>query len=145
MKTAETLQKIIDVRHECGSRSQVRIFSSSSQSLSFTRPQVIDVLALLLPESSLYSVLSTLPPPNPTNPLSTTTSVIQEAVYNSLPILEEIVILIEKDEDETVKKEIDKRRQRLGASIGEELVKEVVRERLGTSKANLLKDWVTLC
>jgi superkiller protein 3 len=106
---------------------------------------VVDILALLLPESSLYSVLCALPPPNPTNPLSTTTSAIQEAAYNSLPILEEIVSLIEKDEDGTVKKEIDQRRQRMGGPTGEELRKEVVREILGTSKAILLNNWVTLC
>lgn len=59
----------------------------------------------------------------------------QEAIHNSLPILEEIVALIEKDEDEMLQKEIDKRRQRLNAPRLEELKKEVEREILGTSKA----------
>ena len=80
-------------------------------------------------------MLCTLPPPNPTSPTSTTTAVTQEAIHNSLPILEEIVALIEKDEHEMLQKEIDKRRQRLNAPRLEELKKEVEREILGTSKA----------
>jgi len=106
---------------------------------------VIGALEFLLPGSSLYPVLSTLPPPNPTNPTSTTTFATQEAVHNSLPIFEEIIALTEKDEDETVKKEIDKRRTRLGAFGLEELKREVGREVWGASKVMSLSKSVTLC
>jgi len=58
----------------------------------------------------------------------------QEAVHNSLPILEEIIALTEQDEDETVKKEISKRRTRVSAPGLEELKKEVGREIWGASK-----------
>jgi superkiller protein 3 len=58
----------------------------------------------------------------------------QEAVHNSLPILEEIIALTEQDEDETVKKEISKRRTRMNAPGLEELKKEVGREIWGASK-----------
>lgn len=79
-------------------------------------------------------MLSTLPPPDPSNPTVTTTLRTQEAIYDSLPILEEIITLTEKDEDETIKKEVDKRRMRLGALAPEELRKEVSTEVLGSSK-----------
>jgi superkiller protein 3 len=94
---------------------------------------------LLLPESPLFPVLSTLPPPNPTNPTSTTTSATQEAVHNSLPIILEIMALVEKDEDETFKRELDKRRLRLNALGPEELKKEVEREVWGTSKVSIFR------
>jgi superkiller protein 3 len=55
-------------------------------------------------------------------------------MHNSLPTLEEIVALTEKDEEENLKREIDKRKTRLGAAGPEELKKEVGREVWGTSK-----------
>jgi len=103
---------------------------------------------MLLVESSLFPVLSTLPPPDPANPTATTTLAIQEAVHNSLPVLEEIITLTEQDEEETLKKEVDKRRMRLGASGPEELRKEVGREIWGSSNVRtppitiLLMKWV---
>jgi superkiller protein 3 len=87
----------------------------------------------------------TLPPPNPTDPLSTTTSAIQEAVHNSLPVLEEIIALTEEDEDEAVKKEIDKRRLRIGGPGPEEVRKEVGREVWGISKVMSSNQSVSLC
>lgn len=92
---------------------------------------------MLLPESSFYPVLSALPPPDPANPTATTTLSIQEAVHNSLPVLEEIIIMTEKDEEETLKKEVDKRRMRLGAAGPEELKKEVGREVWGSSQVGI--------
>jgi superkiller protein 3 len=106
---------------------------------------LVGALEYLLLESSLYPVLSTLPPPNPTNPTSTTTFATQEAVHNSLPILEEIIALVEKDEDETVRKEIDKRRTRMNGPGLEELKKEVGREIWGASKVKLSMQSITLC
>src|SRR5882762_9888108 len=112
------------------------VFLGTPHLLMLTWPKVIDALSLLLPESPLYPVLSTLPPPNPTNPTSTTTSATQEAVHNSLPIILEIMALAENDEDETFKRELDKRRLRLNALGPEELKKEVEREVWGTSKVS---------
>lgn len=73
-------------------------------------------------------MLSSLPPPDPTNPTITTTFDIQSAVYNSLSVIQEIVSLLEKEEDETLQKEVEKRRMRLGASRPEVLRKEVGKE-----------------
>ena len=91
----------------------------------------------MLPTSPLYATLSTLPEPDPTAPTSTTTYHIQVAIYNSLPFLEEIVDLTEKTEEETVKKEIDKRRMRLGAPPRETLIREVTLEVMNDSKVSL--------
>lgn len=49
----------------------------------------------------------------------------QVSIHNSLPTLEEIVSLTEMDEEETIKKEVDRRRMRLGASRPEKIKVEV--------------------
>jgi superkiller protein 3 len=88
--------------------------------------QVIDALGLLLPSSPLYSILSVLPEPDATTPTSTTTAyVVQVAIHNSLPTLEEIVSLTEADEEEKIDKEVERRRMRLGASRPEKIKVEV--------------------
>lgn len=103
--------------------------------------QLCDVLRLLLPESPLYPVLSTLPEPQPTAPsISASYFIVQTAVYNSLPILEEIVKLTEKNEEETIKREIDKRRMRLGAGRPEQIKNEVNCEVRVRSKVNVFID-----
>jgi len=76
----------------------------------------------------MYTVLSTLPVPNPTEPLGTTTFVAQNAVHRSLSIIEEIVNLLETQEEDTMKKEVEKRRTRLGAGGPEIIKNEVGRE-----------------
>jgi superkiller protein 3 len=116
-KCAESLQKLIEVRRKDGSRAQV-----------------VEALSLLLPGSPIYPVISTLPSPDPTNPTATTAFFVQSASQDFLPILEEIVALVEKDDDETINREVQKRRTRLGASGPEKLRKEVSREVLGPSK-----------
>ena len=93
---------------------------------------------MLLPDSELYDILSMLPEPDPTNPTSTTTLLVQEAVYNSLPTLEDIVELLEKDEAETINSEIQKRRTRLNAPSAQQLKKDVGLEVWSSSKVNLL-------
>jgi len=135
-KCAESLQKLIELRRERGSRSQVCLtFSAlSSLELNSIRVQLFEALCLLLPESSLYPVLSNLLAPDPTNPTSSNVSGIQEAIHNSLPVLQEVVSLAEKDEDETIKKEIDKRRTRLNAGSPGEAKKEVEMETLSRSR-----------
>jgi superkiller protein 3 len=89
---------------------------------------VTAALANFLPDSPFYATLSSLPPPDPTNPTATTTFFAQCAVHNSLPILEEITQIAEKEEEEGIKKEVEKRRTRLGASSPQQLRLEVGRE-----------------
>lgn len=69
----------------------------------------------------------------------------QAAIQNSLPVLEEIVSLHEQEEEEMIRKEIAKRRTRLGAAGPEELQKEVNREILGSSRVRILRSLVNLC
>ncbi|KAI0051258.1 TPR-like protein [Auriscalpium vulgare] len=116
-KCAETVQKLVEFRRDRG-----------------TRQQVVEVLSLYLPDSPFYATLSSLPPPDPTNPSSTTTFASQSAMYNSLPILEEIVTLLEQEEDEYTKRETDNRRKRLNAGSPEEIKREVGREIYSISK-----------
>ena len=93
-------------------------------------------MLLYLPDSPLYSTLSTLPAPDFTNPTSTTTSYSQAAINDSLPILEEVVSLIEVDENKTLEREITRRRTRLTAETRspQEVRNEVVREVYSDSK-----------
>lgn len=116
-KTAETLQRLIQARREHGNVLQL-----------------VDALTLLLPESKSYQTLSLLPEPDPTNPTSTTTLQVQMAISNSLPILEEIVELLETYEADTIKAEIQKRRTRLNAPPADELKKQVGLEVWAKSK-----------
>ncbi|KAF8504124.1 TPR-like protein [Gautieria morchelliformis] len=111
LKCAETLQKYIEFQRSSG-----------------TREQVIKALGLLLPGSPLYAALSVLPEPDPTAPTSTTTYAVQDSIHNSLPTLEEIVSLIERDEEEKIKKEVERRRMRLGAGRPEKIKLDVGRE-----------------
>ncbi|KAG6862290.1 hypothetical protein C0995_015987 [Termitomyces sp. Mi166 len=117
VRCAESWQKLIDLRRERG-----------------TRLQVIETMSLLLPQSPVHVALSSLPAPDPTNPTSTTTFVAQTAIHHSLPHVEELVKLVETEEEETVKREVEKRRTRLGAPSLEVLKDEVVREVLGRSR-----------
>ncbi|CCM00695.1 uncharacterized protein FIBRA_02734 [Fibroporia radiculosa] len=125
IKCAETLQKLIDLRRNPDRSTSI---------------QLADALSLLLVDSSLYAVLSTLPLPDPTNPTSTAIRAIQVAIHNTLPVLEEIVSIYEKQESETIDSEVAKRRTRLGAAGPEQLRKEVGREILGASKLPNLYD-----
>ncbi|KAH8119473.1 TPR-like protein [Phellopilus nigrolimitatus] len=110
IKCAETLQKYIEFRRQRGSRKEI-----------------IDALHLLLPSSPLHAALSVLPAPDPTAPTATTTLPTQAAVHNSLPTLEEIVALTEKEEEEAVEREVEKRRMRLdSAGVSPEAVRKEV-------------------
>lgn len=122
-KCADAVQKLIDLRREHGSRRQL-----------------IDALSLYLPDSTIYPTLSTLPTPDLTNPIDTATASSQAAMYNSLPILEEIVSLNEADETETLDKEIGNRRKRLHAGSPQSVRNEVIREVYGSSKLPYLYD-----
>ncbi|KIK27908.1 hypothetical protein PISMIDRAFT_27774 [Pisolithus microcarpus 441] len=120
-KAAETLQKLIETRRQHGSRKQI-----------------ITVLFYLLPDSPFYDTLSTLPPPDHTNTNSTTTFVTQEAIHDSLPVIEEIMALTEQEEETSMKVEFDKRRTRLGAPPPDILRNEIGLEVWRTSKLPLV-------
>ncbi|KAF8135619.1 hypothetical protein EV363DRAFT_1321133 [Boletus edulis] len=107
-KCAEMLQKLILTRREHG-----------------TCQQVVSVLSYLLPDSPLSATLSSLPPPDPTNPTASSTFDIQAAIHNSLPITEEVISIIERDEESAVKNEFDKRRTRLGGPSPDQLKKDI--------------------
>jgi superkiller protein 3 len=96
-------------------------------------------LSLYLHSSPLYPVLSQLPPPDLTNPTATTTFDAQTAINNSLPVLEEIVSITERDETKLIESEVSKRRQRLGAPPPEQIRKDVDQEVLGSSKVRQLQ------
>ncbi|KAH0827587.1 superkiller protein 3 [Lanmaoa asiatica] len=116
-KCAETLQKLISTRREYG-----------------TRQQLVSALSYLLPDSSLSATLSNLPPPDPTNPTASPTFDTQSAIHNSLPIIEEIISIIERDEDVFIKNEFDKRRTRLGGPSPDQLKKDIGVEVWSTSR-----------
>jgi superkiller protein 3 len=79
-------------------------------------------------------VLTTLPFPDPASPTLPTTYVAQTAVHNSLPILEQLISLLETYEDQYLKKEVEKRRTRLSSSPPDKLKGEVGMEIWGTSQ-----------
>ncbi|KAI0356305.1 TPR-like protein [Trametes cingulata] len=124
VKCAEALQKLVELRRD----------------VKKSTPMQAEVLYLLLPESDLYSVLSTLPPPDPTNPTSTSIGSIQSAAHNSLPILEELVSIYEQEENNVAQSEIGKRRQRLGAPPVDQIIRDVTLEVLASSKLPRLYD-----
>ncbi|KAH7923951.1 TPR-like protein [Leucogyrophana mollusca] len=116
-KCAEALQRLIDIRRDHG-----------------TRQQVVQALKLILPQSPYYTVLSNLPPPDPTNPTSTSTFSTQAAIHNSLPTIEEIIALTQIYEEGTIKSEFDKRRTRLGGPSPDQLRKDIGKEVWGSSE-----------
>lgn len=58
----------------------------------------------------------------------------QSAIHNSLPLIEEIVALIEKEEEMEISKEVERRRMRLGSGRPEDVRNEVGCGIWGTSK-----------
>ncbi|KAJ6558576.1 superkiller protein 3 [Mycena vulgaris] len=122
-KCAETLEKLIECRRTRG-----------------TRAQLVEALALLLSDSPLYAVLATLPVPDHTNPTATPAYQMQAVVHNTLPVLEEIVGIVEHEEEDAYTKEVARRRTRLGAASPEQLRKEVGVEIWGPSQLPKLYD-----
>ncbi|KAF8629112.1 hypothetical protein AX17_005698 [Amanita inopinata Kibby_2008] len=117
MKCAETLQKTID---SCRKHND--------------RLNLVDALCLLLPNSHIYAILSTLPAPDHSSPTATTILFIQDAIYESLPVLRETISLVESHEEEIFKKELEKRRTRIGAPNLDQLQMLVGQEIWGSSK-----------
>ncbi|KAH9895045.1 TPR-like protein [Cubamyces lactineus] len=124
-KCAEVVQKLVDLRRQEDTGS---------------RMQLAQVLTLLLPDSDLYPVLSTLPPPDLTNPTATAIGPIQLAIHNSLPVLEELVSLYEEEEQGVIQSEISKRRTRLNAPPADQIQRDVTLEVLSTSQLPRLYD-----
>ncbi|KAJ7124904.1 superkiller protein 3 [Mycena epipterygia] len=122
-KCVEALEKLIECRRERGSRAQL-----------------VEALSLLLPDSPVYTVLSTLPVPDHTSPSATPAYQTQSAVHTNLPVLEEIIDIVEHDEEDAYTKEVAKRRTRLGAASPEQLRKEVGVEVWGPSQLPKLYD-----
>lgn len=119
---------------ENGTQQQV----SSNKSMYLDRNihifQIITGLSYYLPESPIYTLLSTLPPPDPTNPTGSTTYDSQDAIHNGFRILEEVLSLSESLEEDTFKREVEKRRMRLGAPSPEQLRRDVFLEISDKSK-----------
>ncbi|PPQ64992.1 hypothetical protein CVT26_015701, partial [Gymnopilus dilepis] len=122
-KCAETLQKLVALYRKHGSRSQLIIG-----------------LSYYLPESTVYPLLSNLPQPDPTNPTASSTHEAQEAIHNGFRVLEEITALTEKLEEETLTREVEKRRTRLGAPSVDQLRKDVFNEVSTKSRLPFLYD-----
>ena len=98
--------------------------------------QLVDALALFLVDSPFYPVISQLPLPDSTNPTTTTTLVAQTAVHNSLPLIEEIVAILEKDEKDAFDKEVERRRTRLINPGADQIKREVGVEVWSVSKVS---------
>ncbi|KAH6914120.1 superkiller protein 3 SKI3 [Coprinopsis sp. MPI-PUGE-AT-0042] len=110
-KLAETLQRLLEIRRNHG-----------------TKEQLVDALLLFLPGSPFYTVLSSLPEPDWTNPTSSTTFQAQSTIHNSLPTLQEIVGILEADEAARSTREFNTRRTRLGAPKPDQIRRDVDRE-----------------
>ncbi|KAF7428403.1 Superkiller protein 3 [Pleurotus ostreatus] len=122
-KSAEAIQKLIDIRRNHG-----------------TRVQLAQALKLLLHGSPVFEALSDLPLPDHTKPSPITS--IQDAIHNTLPVLQELVTLYEDEERQVIKKEIAKRRTRLGAPNLDQLTREVKCAVLSKSELPTLYDEV---
>ncbi|RXW12392.1 hypothetical protein EST38_g13464 [Candolleomyces aberdarensis] len=96
--------------------------------------QIASALMEVLPGSEYYPLLSSLPEPDSTNPTSTSTFWLQSAIHDSLPVLEEVVSLLETEEQARFTKDFNARRTRLGGPKPAELKKELDREICDNSK-----------
>ncbi|KAI0700930.1 TPR-like protein [Cytidiella melzeri] len=133
-KCAENLQKLIECQRKNGTPMQASPAHRLREPAVDVHMQLADALTLLLPESAYYGLLSGLPPPEPTAPTATTTFYAQSAIHDSLPIIEEIVSIIEKHEHDVFTNEVAKRRTRLGAAGPEAVKREVGREVWSSSR-----------
>jgi superkiller protein 3 len=70
--------------------------------------------------------------------MANTTYTVQAAIQDSLPVLQEIVSLLEEDEEEAVKKEVANRRTRLNAAGPEQLKKDVGVQVWGASQVGII-------
>lgn len=97
-------------------------------------PQLKILLAKLLPSSPYFSLLSSLPPPDPSAPLASGTHNVQLAIHNNMSVLSELVAINEQEEASAIARETDKRRLRLGTGLtAEQTHKAVQSEVMATS------------
>ncbi|PLW51233.1 hypothetical protein PCASD_01010 [Puccinia coronata f. sp. avenae] len=75
--------------------------------------QSVDALSLVLDDSPFHSLLSTLPAPDYTNPESSPLMKLQIILANTLPTLHEIIEVVQTKQDQSISREISKRRTRL--------------------------------
>ncbi|KNF03722.1 hypothetical protein PSTG_03244 [Puccinia striiformis f. sp. tritici PST-78] len=78
-----------------------------------SRKQSVAILSQVLSDSPFYLLLSTLPEPDLTNPEASPLMKLQLIMANTLPTLYEIIELIQNEQDDTITREITKRRTRL--------------------------------
>lgn len=92
--------------------------------------QIMNALSLLLPSSPFFGLLSTLPPPDPTNPTASPIHELLVSLQNTLPIIYEILGLALADESGYISKEVATRRTRLSSArlTPAEQKAEVIRE-----------------
>lgn len=87
--------------------------------------------------SPYYTVLSSLPDADASAPTATTTFAVQRAVHHSLPNLQDIIEIVEKNEDSFMTREFNKRRTRLNAGSQEQVKREVGLELWSTSEVRV--------
>jgi superkiller protein 3 len=90
--------------------------------------------------SQYYGTLANVPEPDATAPTASPAYDIQVYIHNSFLLLEEIVRLTEDDERDTIKREIEKRKTRLGAPPLRKLIQDVESEVYGSSKVAIIND-----
>lgn len=78
-----------------------------------SRKQSINALSLVLSDSPFYSLLSTLPEPDHTNPEANSLYKLQTILADTLPTLKELIESIQSEQDEHIFREVSKRRTRL--------------------------------
>ncbi|KAG8761021.1 Superkiller protein 3 [Serendipita sp. 396] len=125
VKCAESISKLIDTRRKHGSTIEI-----------------IQALSLLLDGSPYHATLSNLPEPDASSPTASTVFDIQSAIYNSLPIVQEIIQLTEQFEQNLITQQIQARRTRIDAPPLEQLKVIVKREVWSASKLESLYEEV---
>lgn len=118
-------------------RRKLHIMTSARKLEHFSK--IFETLGLFLPGSPYYSTLSSLPPPDRTNPTATTTFITQTAIQNSLPILEEMLGIQENKDTKQAAEELERRRRRLDAPPREQLKRQITCEISAASKVNSKK------
>ncbi|TIC07610.1 TPR-like protein [Wallemia mellicola] len=116
-KVAETIQKIVQ-------------FYKDQNNIE----KLTECLHWYLPNSPYYDLLSTLPPPDHTQPLLTTTYEAQCAIYDSLPILIQLKDIHQANISKWRTEEFNKRKTRLGAPRREIIEKDLINESSKDSK-----------
>ncbi|KAN0063561.1 Superkiller protein 3 [Thecaphora frezii] len=142
------LRRLIDLHNDAGDATKCA--EAHQRLVSLEREEggkrsLVEALELLLPDSPYYATLSSLEPPDQTQPLKTTTFDTQMAIHlNALALLLEMVDLTERLEADVVEKETEKRRMRLdGARKGKQALRnEVVVEVYAESKLPSFYDQV---